>query len=44
MLGDVKGTYAEIEVIWRDHDLRPKIRIDEEIPYFISWYRDYHGV
>ena len=42
--GDVKETYADIEAIRRDHGLDPKISIEEGIPRFIAWYRDYHGV
>ena len=42
--GDVKETYADIEAIRRDHGFEPKISIDEGIPHFIAWYRDYHGI
>ncbi len=42
--GDVKETYADIEAIRREHGFEPKISIDEGIPRFIAWYRDYHGV
>jgi len=42
--GDVKETYADIETIRRDHGFEPKTSIDEGIPRFVAWYRDYHGV
>ena len=42
--GDVKETYADIEAIRRDHGFEPKTSIDEGIPRFVAWYRDYHGV
>ncbi len=42
--GDVKETYADIEAIRRDHGFEPKTAIDEGIPRFVDWFRDYHGV
>ena len=42
--GDVKETFADNEAIRREHGFEPNIRIDEVIPHFIAWYRDYHGV
>ena len=42
--GDVKETYADIKTIRRDHGFEPKTSIDEGIPRFIAWYREYHGV
>ena len=42
--GDVKETYADIKTIRRDHGFEPKTSIDEGIPRFVAWYRDYHGV
>ncbi|HEX6073552.1 MAG TPA: NAD-dependent epimerase/dehydratase family protein [Sphingomicrobium sp.] len=42
--GDVKDTFADISAIERDHDFRPTTTIDEGIPRFVTWYRDYHGV
>ena len=41
--GDVKETFADISAIERDHGFRPTTTIDEGIPRFVSWYRDYHG-
>ena len=42
--GDVKETYANIDAIRRDFGFEPKTGIDEGIPRFIAWFRDYHGV
>ena len=41
--GDVKETYADIEAARRDLDFAPRVSIDEGIPRFVSWYREYHG-
>ncbi|MDB5396895.1 MAG: hypothetical protein JWM91_4401 [Rhodospirillales bacterium] len=42
--GDVKATAAEIEDSRRDLGFEPKIGIEEGIPLFARWYKDYHGV
>ncbi len=42
--GDVKETYADIEASRRDLGFEPSIPIDEGIPNFVAWYREYHGV
>ena len=42
--GDVKDTFADISAIERDHGFVPQTRIDEGVPRFVAWYRDYHGV
>ncbi len=42
--GDVKETYADIEASRRDLGFEPRITIDEGLPRFVAWYRDYHGV
>jgi UDP-glucuronate 4-epimerase len=43
-IGDVKETFADISAIERDHGFAPRTTIDEGIPRFIAWYRDYHGI
>lgn len=43
-LGDVKETFADIHAIERDHGFRPTTTIDEGVPRFVSWFRDYHGI
>jgi UDP-glucuronate 4-epimerase len=42
--GDVKETYADIDSSRRDFGFEPKTAIDEGIPRFVAWYRDYHRV
>jgi UDP-glucuronate 4-epimerase len=42
--GDVKDTFADISAIERDLGFAPRTPIDEGIPRFVAWYRDYHGV
>jgi UDP-glucuronate 4-epimerase len=41
-IGDVKETFADISAIERDLSFHPGTRIDEGIPRFVAWYRDYH--
>ena len=43
-IGDVKDTFADISAIERDHGFVPETRIDDGVPRFVAWYRDYHGV
>ena len=40
--GDVKETFADISAIERDHGFKPTTTIDEGVPLFVDWYRDYH--
>jgi UDP-glucuronate 4-epimerase len=42
--GDVKDTFADISAIERDHGFKPTTTIDEGVPRFVSWYREYHRV
>ncbi|HET7710073.1 MAG TPA: NAD-dependent epimerase/dehydratase family protein [Sphingomicrobium sp.] len=42
--GDVRETCADINAIERDHGFRPTTSIDEGVPRFVGWYRDYHGL
>ena len=42
--GDVKETYADISAIERDHGFAPATSIDEGVPRFVDWYREYHGL
>jgi UDP-glucuronate 4-epimerase len=43
-IGDVKETFADISAIEHNFDFHPKMTIDEGIPRFVSWYREYHGL
>ena len=42
--GDVRDTYADISAIQRDLGFSPTTAIDEGVPRFVAWYRDYHGL
>jgi UDP-glucuronate 4-epimerase len=42
--GDVKDTFADISAIERDLGFNPTTTIDDGVPRFVSWYRDYHGL
>ncbi|MCB2058150.1 MAG: GDP-mannose 4,6-dehydratase [Novosphingobium sp.] len=42
--GDVHKTYADIEAIRRDLGYAPTTSIEEGVPSFVRWYREYHGV
>jgi len=43
-IGDLKETFADISFMERDHGFHPTISIEEGIPRFVAWYREYHGV
>ena len=43
-IGDVKETFADISAIERDHAFAPSTTIDEGVPRFVAWYREYHGL
>ncbi len=42
--GDVPATYANIDDLVRDTGFRPSTTLEEGIPRFIEWYRDYYKV
>jgi UDP-glucuronate 4-epimerase len=42
--GDVKVTAAEIQDSRRDLGFEPRISIDDGIPRFVAWYKEYHGL
>ncbi|MEE8534423.1 MAG: NAD-dependent epimerase/dehydratase family protein [Kiloniellales bacterium] len=42
--GDVAETYADIASSTRDLGFQPTTTIDEGLPRFVAWFRDYHGV
>jgi UDP-glucuronate 4-epimerase len=43
-IGDVKETFADISAIERDHGFHPSTTINEGVPRFVAWYREYHGL
>jgi UDP-glucuronate 4-epimerase len=42
--GDVKETYADISAIQEATGYQPRTSIEEGIPAFVKWYRDYYRV
>jgi UDP-glucuronate 4-epimerase len=42
--GDVVRTCADIEASRRDLGFEPKTPIEEGLPRFVAWYREYHGL
>lgn len=42
--GDVPATYADIDDLIRDVGFRPTTSIEEGIPRFVKWYREFYGV
>ena len=42
--GDVKETYADIDAIRSRFGFAPTTRIEQGVPKFVAWYRDYHGL
>ena len=41
--GDVAETYADITAAQKDLSFAPKVTIEEGLPLFVSWFREYHG-
>ena len=42
--GDVPATYADIEDLTREVGFKPATPIEEGIPRFVRWYREFYGV
>ena len=42
--GDVPATYANVDDLVRDVDVKPSTSIEEGIQRFVDWYRDYYRV
>ena len=42
--GDVLRTYADIDAIRRDLGYEPTTPVEDGVPRFVSWYRQYHGL
>jgi UDP-glucuronate 4-epimerase len=42
--GDVMATFSDIELTTRDLGYRPETSVEEGIPRFVAWYRDYYRV
>ena len=41
--GDVHSTCANIDALKRDYGFSPSTRLEDGIPRFVRWYRDYTG-
>jgi UDP-glucuronate 4-epimerase len=39
--GDVFATYANIDALARDHGFAPTTKLEDGIPRFVKWYRNY---
>ncbi len=42
--GDIPATYADIEDLTRDVGFAPTTPVEEGIPRFVNWYREFYGV
>ncbi len=42
--GDVAETFADITRSQADLGFTPKMMIEEGLPRFVAWFRDYHGL
>ncbi|PXF56814.1 MAG: capsular biosynthesis protein CpsI [Deltaproteobacteria bacterium] len=42
--GDVPATYANIDDLMRDVGFKPRTTLEEGIPRFLAWYKDYYKV
>jgi UDP-glucuronate 4-epimerase len=42
--GDVKDTYADITAIHADLGFAPRTTLEQGIPRFVGWFRDYSGL
>jgi UDP-glucuronate 4-epimerase len=42
--GDVERTAANIDAIAHDMGFAPRTTIDQGVPQFVRWYRDYHSI
>ena len=42
--GDVKKTFANIELSKKDLKFRPKTTVSQGIPKFINWYKNYYKI
>ena len=43
-LGDVKKTYADIDISKKDLNFQPRINLHEGLIKFVSWYKEYHKI
>lgn len=41
--GDVKSTYASVQDLTRDVGYIPQVSLEEGIPRFVAWFKEYYG-
>jgi UDP-glucuronate 4-epimerase len=41
-VGEARETFADVSAIERDHGFSPMTSIEEGVPRFVEWYREYH--
>ena len=41
--GDVTATYADVSKLRALTGYQPKVKLEEGLPKFVAWYRDYFG-
>ncbi|WP_158749471.1 NAD-dependent epimerase/dehydratase family protein [Acidobacterium sp. S8] len=41
--GDVKETFADIDLLRKDFGFEPSTSIEEGVPKFVHWYREFYG-
>ena len=42
--GGASATASDLRERQRDLGFEPKVTIEEGLPRFVAWYRDYHGI
>ena len=42
--GDVAMTWAEVKDLEAVTGFRPRVSVEEGVPRFVAWYRQYYGV
>jgi UDP-glucuronate 4-epimerase len=42
--GDVQATIADVSSLEADFGYRPKTTVEEGVPRFVAWYKNYYGV
>jgi UDP-glucuronate 4-epimerase len=42
--GDVPDTEADVSDLIAEVGYRPKVAVEEGVPRFVAWYRDYYRV
>ncbi|MGH8609842.1 MAG: capsular biosynthesis protein CpsI, partial [Gammaproteobacteria bacterium] len=41
--GDVPDTYADVDDLAKDLGYRPSTTVEEGVPRFVQWYKDFYG-